>query len=387
MKRRFLTFAYVMKRRPMMKVIVLIFTVMFLGALLILLLEGPTNEKFNNIGQTMWWAVVTMTTVGYGDKVPLTDTGRLVGGLVMFSGVAVISLFTAAISSILVTRRLREAKGLQQITSKNHLLICGWYPKVEEILFRLRDFAVEHDRTLVLINDLQEEEIEQFLVQYRDLDLRFVRGDFTDESVLNRANVRDAYAAIIVPDTLGKDDKKTDERTILATLAIKAMQPKVKVFAHIQESQSESHLRRANADRIIISDQHSGFLMASHVQSPGIPELIDGLFLGSLGMKLSRIDVPHNYVGKTFSDFAHHVRGERSAILLGFVVEEEGVTLDDILSSDYSSIDDFIKQKLRESGKGLGQRAKVQVKLNPPDSYTIGERDIGVIIESAAFLT
>jgi hypothetical protein len=139
-------------------------------------------------------------------------------------------------------------------------------------------------------------------------------------------------------------------------------------------------------DRVIISDRHSGYFVATHVSTPGIPELLDGLLAGAFGMKLARVEVPSNYVGKQFSTFSRHLRDIRSAILLGFITDEEIVTLDDILSSDYSSIDDFIKQKLVESGRGLGKRSQVQVKLNPPDSYVIKDKDVAVVIESAEFL-
>lgn len=386
LRKRLLAYAYVTKRRPMVKVFALIFTVMFGGAILALFIEGAHNSDFHTIGQALWWSVVTMTTVGYGDKIPVTIGGRLLGGVVMFSGVAVISLFTAAISSILVTRRIREVKGLQRIKSKNHILLCGWYQNIEEILSRLRDAVVEHDRSVVMINDLQEDKVEQVLTKHRDIDLRFVRGDYTDESVLDRANVRDAYAAILVPDALRGDNGKPDERTILATLTIKAMQPKVRVFAHILDPLAESHLRRANADRIVVSDRHSGFLLASHVSSPGIPEVLDGLLMGTLGLRLARIEVPSNYLKKRYSDFARHLRTTRNAILLGFLTEEEGMTLEGILSSDYSSIDEFIKHKLMESGRGIGKKATIKINLNPPDTYKIKENDVGVVIESFDFL-
>jgi hypothetical protein len=200
--------------------------------------------------------------------------------------------------------------------------------------------------------------------------------------VLRRANVEDAHAAILVPDASDESGRTSDERTVLATLTIKAIQPKVKVFAHILDAQTEPHLQRANVDRVVISDRHSGFFMAAHVISPGIPELLDGLLAGGLGQRLARVAVPTSYVGKTYADFAQHMRDSNGGILLGFVTEEEGVKLDDILLGDYSSIDDFIRRKLEESGRGLRQRPKVDVNLNPADSYIIQPKDVGVIIES-----
>ena len=54
-----------------------------------------------------------MTTVGYGDKVPATTMGKIFGFLVMLSGLILLSMFTASISSIIVTKKIKEREGLE----------------------------------------------------------------------------------------------------------------------------------------------------------------------------------------------------------------------------------------------------------------------------------
>lgn len=69
-----------------------------------------------DIGSAMWWAMTTVTTVGYGDVVPRTPEGRAVGVLLMLVGVAAMAAFTAGLASFVVTRRLEheeEEAGLQ----------------------------------------------------------------------------------------------------------------------------------------------------------------------------------------------------------------------------------------------------------------------------------
>jgi voltage-gated potassium channel len=365
------------------RVVVLVVAIALVGGSLALWAEKRHNSGLSTLQDAMWWTVVTMMTVGYGDRVPITPAGRLVGVLVMFSGVAVISLLTAAISSTLVTRRLREAKGLQEIRARNHLLICGWSRHVEELLRHLRDDLIAHGRAVVLIDDLQEEAVEKLLFRHRDIDIKYVRGDFADETILRRANVEAAFAAVLVPDTLERTSGSPDERTVLATLTIKAIAPEVKVLAYIVDAQNEPHLRRANADRIVIGDAHSSFFLAAHVAMPGVPELLDALLGESGGMRLARQPVPGGFVGKTSGEFARHLRESKGALLLGFVSEEQGLSLEQVLSGDYSAIDDFIWRKLEESSKGLGKRPRVEVNLNPPDSYIIQERDVAVTIAPA----
>jgi len=66
------------------------------------------NEEYPNVGIGMWWALQTVTTVGYGDVTPGHFLGRLVGAVVMLEGTAFIAIVTALITSTFVTRATRK---------------------------------------------------------------------------------------------------------------------------------------------------------------------------------------------------------------------------------------------------------------------------------------
>jgi voltage-gated potassium channel len=67
------------------------------------------NEEYPNVGLGMWWALQTVTTVGYGDVTPTELGGRLVAAVVMLQGVAFIAIITAVITSTFITRATRES--------------------------------------------------------------------------------------------------------------------------------------------------------------------------------------------------------------------------------------------------------------------------------------
>ena len=87
-------------------VIVLATTVVVVGGgALISLID---NEEYPNIGIGMWWALQTVTTVGYGDVAPSRVSGRLVGAVLMLWGTAFIAIVTAVITSTFVARATRD---------------------------------------------------------------------------------------------------------------------------------------------------------------------------------------------------------------------------------------------------------------------------------------
>jgi voltage-gated potassium channel len=73
-----------------------------------ILMTVADRENFPSIGSGLWWAVQTVTTVGYGDHVPTSVAGKLVAALVMLVGIGFLTVITAAITSTFVSRSRRE---------------------------------------------------------------------------------------------------------------------------------------------------------------------------------------------------------------------------------------------------------------------------------------
>jgi voltage-gated potassium channel len=77
------------------------------------LLERLIDPEFNTFGTALWWAVTTVSTVGYGDYVPQTTAGRFIASVLMLTGLSLIPLITSVVVSILVSQRTRESREQQ----------------------------------------------------------------------------------------------------------------------------------------------------------------------------------------------------------------------------------------------------------------------------------
>lgn len=375
---------YTLKKQNFFSLLMLISVLLFVSSLLSYYFElSSSGDIFKGFWDAVWWSFVTLTTVGYGDIVPKTLGGRLVGIGIMISGIALLSLITATISSVFVERRIREGKGLEAVREKGHIVICGWNQNATAVIDGILAQGVHKAPVLVLVNELPLDEIEEIQYRYKDYEIKYVSGHFTRENVLARANIKKATAAVILADTSGENTRDSaDERTIFATLAIKSMAPHVKTFAELLNPENREHLIRANVDEVFVRGELTGPLLANAVISPGVSRVIKDLITFRAGFVFKQIPVPNFLRGRRCAEFIEWLRIEKDAILVAIISEIEPLKLEDILSEDYTAIDEFIKRQFEKSDKEFfsSDKKRMSVSINPGRDYMLQANDSGVII-------
>jgi voltage-gated potassium channel len=370
-------------RARFVQIAIVILSVIFFSSLGVYYFErARVDSNIGSLWDGVWWAVVTMGTVGYGDKYPITTGGRIVGLILIFAGVGLMSLFTATIASIFVEKKLKEGRGLETVKEKDHIVICGWNQHTEEVLQVLTTYGTIDDTPIILINELTVDDIDSFKLKYNKYNLKFLRGNYVHEDVLLRANITKAKFALIMADTSGSHPlDRIDERTTLAALTIKSIAPKVKTIAELLDGENRQHLKRANVDEIIVRGEHVGSLLASAINSPGLPKIFSSILSLTDTNKLWRVEIPRSFIGRTFKELSTFYREKQHAILLGLLMEKKAMKLEDLLSDDTSIIDTFIKEKIKEAKKDLlYKREETQFILNPDDGYIINEGEFAVIL-------
>jgi ABC-type amino acid transport substrate-binding protein len=172
-----------------LKIVAGLFLAMLVSAVGIYLFERTGNrEHFNRgwlkgVAAGMWWAAVTFTTVGYGDKVPKSLGGRMIGLVWMFAGLFIIAGFTAAVTSALTLTQLRskisgpndlsrvKVASVEGSTSADYLrsrhIMFAKYPDVDTALANLvadRCDAVVYDAPILKYQTFQKYSGEAFVL-------------------------------------------------------------------------------------------------------------------------------------------------------------------------------------------------------------------------------
>ena len=360
-----------------------LFALFTIAAIVVGTVEWSAGNSFGGVLNTIYWSVISLSTTGYGDYAPKSGAGRVLTIMFTLVGMGTVAVFTATLASVFTAKKIKEDRGLEKINAANHVVICGWSRHLDTILRSLTRSDQWRSRTYVLINSSPESEMNEVLYRYNHLEIYSVHGDFLQESVLRRANIESAHAAIIISDDRGADDVATDNRTLQAVLAIKELNPDIKLVAEALEPENEQHLRRAQVDDVIVSGEFTGYMVAASTASPSLHTAIQELFNVDVGNDLMKNPIPPDLVGKTFADVQAWFR-PRGAIVVGIITEEPGLSLDDVLVDDFSTIDRFIRTAFTAAGKDMAMKGqgRSEVELNPSDSRAIGPNDNAVIVAS-----
>lgn len=375
------------QRIPRLLLILLLFTVV-LGVWLYNIERDSSEEaQITSMENGLWWAIVTMTTTGYGDLVPKTTAGRIAASLAMLAGMTVTSIFTASFASMLVAQQLQASRGLEKIEVRDHTIICGWNDRAEAVIAGLIAATAGGRPVIILVNELPEERLLELKYKYRKINLRFVRGDPTNEQALDRANVGQSTSVIVLADSQAAPGGE-DLRTTVVVLTVDKINPAVKTTAELLDPANEPDLRRVGVDDVIMSGQDAGFFLSAGAIAPGLGTAAREMLRASCEVEIRRVEFPRTLRGRTYLEAFTWYR-QQNALLVGVISERINVTLDDVLGSGTGWVGAFIRRMLAESSDAvIGQdQEKIQVLFGPADDYVLGGTDAALIIAGSMTLS
>ena len=121
-------------------------TVVISSGTAIYFIESPHEDaEITNFIDAFWWAAATVTTVGYGDVVPVTDAGRIMGIGLMFVGISIIGVFISAFGAILIGSRLKKHDEISHDTKR---LIIKKISQIEKLEKKELDILIDMVRDL-----------------------------------------------------------------------------------------------------------------------------------------------------------------------------------------------------------------------------------------------
>ncbi|HVM22525.1 MAG TPA: potassium channel family protein, partial [Sphingomicrobium sp.] len=256
----------------------------------------------------IYFTMISATTTGYGDIVPVTDRTRMFDALVVTPIRVIFLLIFVGTAYLFVARRSWEKFLMRRIQRglEGHTIIAGFGTKNRRALEELIKLGADTSDIVVIDGD------EERLGIAKDLGCSVMKADATRDETLKAVHVERARLMLI---SAGRDDT-----SILICLTARHLAPKLRISVAINEQDNEAPARRAGADIVVNPLNFAGLLLAT---SHGGQHIADYLAdLASIGGKVQLIERPvrADEIGRSLKDVTDGVglRLIRGGVAYGF---------------------------------------------------------------------
>ena len=266
------------KRFELLTLLFLLVFVVFTGGIAIYVLEETHNPQINNLFDSLYWSLVTISTVGYGDISPVTHGGRIISMMIIVFGIAMISFATSVIVSAFSEKldELKEERVVEEVNkSKEFLIICG-YGQMTKMFFR----QAEAKQYNYIILDKDPARVAEAIHDGYDA----IVDDASRHTTLSRFNTEGARVTVLC---MSHDDVEN----IYITLNAKSINPRIRVIARASSQAIVSKYQRAGVDHILLPHEAASTMMSVAILRPTMYKAIHAIFTGQNVALLDEVKV------------------------------------------------------------------------------------------------
>ena len=271
-----------------------------IGMLLVIAIVGHNVLHRTTWLESIFWAVITISTVGYSYETP-SDIGpaeQLLAVSVIIFGTVAVAFTLGVFLQAVIEGQIEQAMGVRRMTRQiekieDHVIICGFGRVGQNLAARLAG-----QNTMFVVVEMNAEAIaeavsRQYLV---------IEGDATDEDVLRSAGIERAKTVVVA--------LQTDADNVFLTLTARNMNPNLRILARGEMAGTERKLRQAGANEVVLPAVIGAHRIADLIVRPHAADLLHrvGDVDGSFEAVLAEIEIPlgSSLAGRTIREAGTH---------------------------------------------------------------------------------
>jgi voltage-gated potassium channel len=235
----------------------------------------------------LYYAVVTLSTTGYGDITPASDTARLVNVLVVTPARVLFLIILVGTTLEILTEQYRKTMRVTRWrrSVKDHVIICGYGTKGRSAVNALLETGV--DRSRIVIVEMDPAAVREATAA----GLTAIEGSATRSAVLIEARIHDAKTLMIATDS--------DDAAVLVALTARQLTAgKVRIVAAVREAENALLLRQSGAHHVIVSSATAGRLLGLSSSAPPLLDVVEDLLSPGQGLSLALRSATREEVGR-----------------------------------------------------------------------------------------
>jgi voltage-gated potassium channel len=238
----------------------------------------------------VYYTTVTMSTTGYGDITPVSDSARLVNVLLVTPARVLFLIVLVGTTLEVLAERTRHDWRLARWRERlrNHIVVAGYGTKGRSAIRTMLTTGCEPGLIVVVDPDAQ------MVAEARADGFAAVHGDATRRTVLLQAGVDRAKEVVVAA--------QRDDTAVLITLTARQLNPKAGIRASVRESENAPLVRQSGADHVVTSSEAAGRLLGMSTSQPSISEVMEDLLEQGRGLDMTERPVRPEEVGRPISE-------------------------------------------------------------------------------------
>lgn len=288
---------------------------LFLIYLISVVERDDAGANIKSLSDALWYAVVTLTTVGYGDFYPVTPMGKIVGLFVILGSLGVIGYFIGEISNRINIYMEKKKNGFFGTQFENHYMIIGWSEfgrKVADQIFPAGHniaFITNSKNDLELIKDLypQKQSFAMF-------------ADYNNIQAYEKANIEKTKAVFV--------NFQEDTETLVFVLNLKKEFPNLNIIVNCNTPDLKETLINTGINHVVSRSEVASRLVASYLFEPHVAEYTEDLISTSIDIEDQdiqqfRVIGQNPYLGMKYIDAFIQMKKDLNTILIGLVIDNK----------------------------------------------------------------
>ena len=282
---------FVEKKYEFFTIFFIFLFLLFFASTTIYVFEGDgDNNNIKSFWDALYWSIITISTVGYGDITPLTPEGKFVTGFLIITGIVLISFVTSVITTSMSERLdyIKSANTIHKISKlKNFVLICG-YGRVAKML--AMELRVSHEN--IVIVDTDEQRVDKALEQ----GFLALKADATKFDFLEELNIKKKVTKAVT--LVG-----SDPINVSIILAIKSINPNITIYSRVVEDTAINKVKIAGAEHIIFPYESAALMAYEYLKKPIAIETLSRVVREYQEPVMDEVEIYDNFsvIGNTLS--------------------------------------------------------------------------------------
>ncbi|QPK80278.1 NAD-binding protein [Corynebacterium lizhenjunii] len=258
---------------------------LLVGVTLVVYFDREGYSEDLSLLDAAYYASVSLTTVGYGDIVPVTPEARFVNLIVVTPARLIFLVLLVGTALSVLTEKTRKTVEIQRWRKnlKNHTVVIGYGTKGAGAVAALLADGIPANQIVVIDNNRSA------LANAEHHGLVTIYGSGTKQDVLKIAGVQHAGSIVVTP--------STDDTAVLCTLSVRELAPKANVVASVRESENRHLLLQSGADNVVTSAETAGRMLGLATVTPNVVEMMEDLLSPNEGFSVAERPVREFEVG------------------------------------------------------------------------------------------